>query len=232
MLASGNRKLLSSGFAMVSQTITLTGSALKLLLAATELSRKGPTFSAEELAVAAWESDRQAFGLKGFSELHPNYNKVLVLLMGSKGLIARGYLKKEAQKLYSVTEKGRKVVKVTPQEPETRLTREQERQLLHFLNSRALEKVVSGPVAELYFTDCLAFWGLTEVSSPDEIRARIAAQEELVQAVAQLLEEHDVTLSNGRVIRRGELGQIRRTAETIQVRFLRHLNMLLKGKKP
>jgi hypothetical protein len=217
---------------MASRTLALTGSASKLLRAATELSKRGPTFSAEELAVAAWESDRQAFGLKGFSELHPNYNKVLVLLMGSKGLIARGYLKKEAQKLYSVTAKGRKLVKSTPQEPDTGLTREQERQLLHYLNSKALEKVVSGPVSDLYFTDCLAFWGVTEVASPGDIRAKIAAQEDLVETLEPLLEGGDITLSNGRSIRRTDLGQVRRIAETIQVRFLRHLNLLLTGKKP
>jgi hypothetical protein len=217
---------------MASQTLTLTGSASKLLRAAAELSRRGPTFSAEELAVAAWESDPQAFGLKGFSELHPNYNKVLVLLMGTKGLIARGYLKKEAQKLYSVTEKGRMVQKHTPQEPGTRLTREQERQLLHLLNSEALEKVVSCPASDLNFTDCLAFWGVTEVASPGDIRAKIAAQENLVETLEPLLEERDITLSNGRSIRGADLEQVRRTAETIQVRFLRYLNLLLKGKKP
>jgi hypothetical protein len=216
---------------MASQTITLTGSGLKLLLAANELSRRGPTFSAEELAVAAWESDRQAFGLKGYRDLHPNYNSVLVLLMGSKGLVARGYLKKEAQKLYSVTEKGRKVVKHTAGEPQTRLTREQERQLLHLLNSKALEKVVSGPVSDLYFKECLAFWGLTEASSPEEMRAKIAAQGKLVQALGPLLEDKDITLSNGRAMRSDDLELIRRTAETIHVRFLRHLNLLLKGKK-
>jgi hypothetical protein len=213
---------------MASQTITLTGSALKLLLAANELSRRGPTFSAEELAVTTWESDQQAFGLKGYHDLHPNYNKVLVLLMGSKGLVARGYLKKEAQKLYSLTERGRKAVKHTAPEPQTRLTREQERQLLHFLNSKA----VSGPVSELRFAECLAFWGLTEASSPEEVRAKIAAQENLVQTVEPLLEEQDITLSNGRSIRRNDLEQVRQTAEAIQVRFLRHLNLLLKGKKP
>jgi hypothetical protein len=217
---------------MAAPTITLTGSALKLLSAANELGRRRATFSAEELAVAAWESDREAFGLKGFHEAHLNFNKVLVLLMGSKGLVARGYLKKEGQKLYSVTNRGRKAARQIAEEPHTGLTAGEERQLLRFLKSEALEKVVSGLVSDLNFTECLTFWGVSEACSSEEIRVKIAGQEDLVHALEALLDEQEITLSNGWVIRRNDVDQVRRTAKTIQVRFQRHLNMLLKGNKP
>ena len=76
----------------------------KILLAADQLDKTGQSpFSAEALTVAAWQKFPKTFGLKGYTELHPDNNKILAAIMGEKGLARRGWLSKMGQKLYALT---------------------------------------------------------------------------------------------------------------------------------
>src|ERR1700689_3173266 len=84
----------------------------KILLAAFQLEEQGQSpFSAEALVVAAWQKFPRTFGLKGYSDLYPDSNKVLTSIMGEKGLARRGWLVKMGQKLYNLTRDGREVVR-------------------------------------------------------------------------------------------------------------------------
>src|SRR5207248_3215404 len=75
----------------------------KILLAAFELEEQGQSpFSAESLVVAAWQKFPKTFGLKGYSDVYPDSNKVLASIMGVKGLAHRGWLVKMGQKLYAM----------------------------------------------------------------------------------------------------------------------------------
>ena len=78
----------------------VSGSSVALLLAAGEMQG---TFTAEDLIVSVWKRDTKVFGLKGYTNQYPDSNKVLAALMGEKGLVARGWLKKEGPKMYSAT---------------------------------------------------------------------------------------------------------------------------------
>lgn len=53
-------------------------------------------FSNEQLAVAAWEYDPAAFGLRGFEHAHPNLNLVMAKLCGPTGLTGRGLIERAA----------------------------------------------------------------------------------------------------------------------------------------
>src|SRR6266852_5081100 len=118
----------------------------KILLAASQREEEGQSpFSAEALIVVSWQKFPKTFGLKGYTDLYPDSNKVLSSIMGVKGLANRGWLLKMGQKLYSLSRDGRLVVRNLLQDgdPETasptaqKLTREQEKFLLHLFGSTA-----------------------------------------------------------------------------------------------
>src|SRR5947207_9807614 len=80
----------------------------KILLAADTLDKEGQSpFSAEALIVACWQKFPRTFGLKGYTELYPDSNKVLSSIMGERGLTKRGWLLKMGQKLYSLSRDGK-----------------------------------------------------------------------------------------------------------------------------
>ena len=84
----------------------------KILLAADTLDQSGQSpFSAEALIVASWQKFPKTFGLKGYTELYPDSNKILSSIMGEKGLAKRGWLVKMGQKLYALTREGRGVAR-------------------------------------------------------------------------------------------------------------------------
>src|SRR5437868_7034435 len=84
----------------------------KILLAAFDLEEAGHTpFSAEALIVSVWKKFPDTFGLKEFSDQYPDSNKVLVGLMGKRGLAWRGWLAKLGQKQYALTREGRQMVR-------------------------------------------------------------------------------------------------------------------------
>ncbi len=67
-------------------TIRLTKEDM-ILLAANKLEVR--PFTAEDLAVAAWQLSHDMFGLDGFKAQYPNNNAVLCCLMGKRGLVAK-----------------------------------------------------------------------------------------------------------------------------------------------
>ena len=89
----------------------------KLLLAAADLDAEGkPRFSAEDLVVAAWRRDPEAFGLAGYPDEEtgrprfPNSNRVFAEIMGSKPIRKQGLLMKAGTKMFAITEAGRQRV--------------------------------------------------------------------------------------------------------------------------
>jgi hypothetical protein len=123
----------------------------KILVAAHHLDEQGQSpFSAEALIVASWQKFPKTFGLKGYSELYPDSNKVLSSIMGVKGLASRGWLIKMGQKMYSLTREGKQVVhrildggepvSPAPARGHTKLSRDQEKILLRLFETSAVEK--------------------------------------------------------------------------------------------
>ena len=71
---------------------------------------KGP-FALALLVVHAWGRHYEEFGLEGCESDHPDSAKVASIVMGQRGLVARGYLEKVRPKVYRVTERGREWVR-------------------------------------------------------------------------------------------------------------------------
>src|ERR1700722_12953692 len=139
----------------------------KILLAAYQLEEGGQSpFSAEALIVSAWQNYPRTFGLKGYTELYPDANKVLSTIMGEKGLAKRGWLIKMGQKLYAMTREGRQIVRRLQQEEDEpappsaplQLNSEQDKLAQSLLGSTAWTKFREGRKMELNFADACRFW--------------------------------------------------------------------------
>ena len=63
-------------------------------------------FTAEELLVASWRRNPEAFGLRGFEREHPDSNKLYTRLDGRDGLVARGLFVKAGERVLRLTSAG------------------------------------------------------------------------------------------------------------------------------
>jgi len=209
----------------------------KILLAADHLDKQGHSpFSAEALTVTAWQKFSKTFGLKGYTDHHPDSNKILTSIMGEKGLVRRGWLVKMGQKLYALTRDGRLVVRRVMLEEEdappaelhsaVKVGRSQERFLLEVLESSAFQKFDENRKADLTFADASRFWGITENMKGDIIDERLHDVCQQLLEVDQLLDDSSAILSNGREITAGDIRALSNIHRYMVDRFDRHLSLL------
>ena len=206
----------------------------KILLAAHQLEQEGQSpFSAEALIVASWQKFPKTFGLKGYTDLYPDSNKVLSSIMGEKGLTRRGWLVKMGQKLYALTREGRQVTGRLLQGGEApaaaagvKLTRELEKFLLGLLNSVALEKYTEDRKQELTFADASRFWGITDSMHGDVLDSRMNRFRAQLSDLDRLVGTDSVDLSNGRNVSADDIAQLTVLHDYLEERFARHLNLL------
>jgi hypothetical protein len=205
----------------------------KILLAAETLDKQGQSpFSAETLIVESWKRFPRTFGLKGYVEHHPDSNKILSSIMGEKGLVRRGWLVKMGQKMYSLTQDGRRVVRRITQDDEplpsnlVKVSRDQEHFLLRLLESGAWEKFEQNRKAELTFADACRFWGVTENMKGDALDERIGQFNHQLAEPERLFADGDGPLSNGRHVDAGEVRVLTNIHRYMEDRFDRHLNLL------
>src|SRR5579875_20937 len=78
----------------------------RILSCAAELDRERGTFTAEDLVVRCWERFPDTFGLQGYADKHPDSNRVLTNIMGTKGMRGKGWLRKVGEKQYRLTSAG------------------------------------------------------------------------------------------------------------------------------
>lgn len=207
----------------------------KILLAAHHLEEQGQSpFSAEALVVSAWQKFPKTFGLRGYTDQHPDSNKVLSCIMGERGLARRGWLVKMGQKLYALTREGRQVVRRMQQgdgEPPpgrstVKLSKEQEKSLLALLAASALEKVDEGRKEELTFADACRFWGITENLHGEALDARLDRIRGQLTDFAHVIGTGSAELSNGRSISMDDLAVLSQVHDYLEERFSRHLTLL------
>jgi hypothetical protein len=207
----------------------------KILLAAFELEEQGQSpFSAESLVVAAWQKFPKTFGLKGYSDVYPDSNKVLASIMGVKGLAHRGWLVKMGQKLYAMTREGRQSVRrllnagepTTAEEQPVKLSRDQEKFLLGLLNSTAVQKYQEGTKNELTFADACRYWGITESMNVATLDAKLDHLRGTLGDLDRLLSKGNAVLSNGRSISSEDLDLLCAVRAYLEERFSRHLSLL------
>ncbi len=210
----------------------------KILLAAFALEEAGQTpFSAEALIVSAWKKFPTTFGLREFSEHYPDSNKVLVGLMGERGLARRGWLAKLGQKQYALTREGRQSVRRMLGEDDRpierkpsgtiTLARDQEKLLLTLLASTAWEKFLEGRQKETTFADACRYWSITENLSGNDLDNRLQAFRTTLTSLDRLLgASGEAVLPGGRSVSGDEVGRLDQLHAYLEQRFGRHLGLL------
>ena len=207
----------------------------KILLAAYHLELEGQSpFSAEAIIVAAWQKFPRTFGLKGYTDLYPDSNKVLTSIMGAKGLPTRGWLVKMGQKLYALSREGKDVAKrlMEGEEPAAaaegpvKLSRDQEKFLQHLFDSAALEKYNEGRKPDLTFGDACRYWEITDSMSRDALNARLSRVPTQLADLERLLRHGDAELSTGRSVSKEDVAHLADFHQYLEERFSRHLNLL------
>jgi hypothetical protein len=206
----------------------------KILVAADSLDQAGQSpFSAEALIVASWKKFPKTFGLKGYTELYPDSNKILSSIMGEKGLAKRGWLVKTGQKQYALTREGRSVVrKVTLEEDEAapanllRLTRDLERFIQGLMDSSAYQKFEENRKGDLTFADACRFWGVTENMKGEALDDRLALVQTNLDELDRQFADADAQLANGRPVTAGDIRLLTNIHRYMEDRFDRHLNLL------
>jgi hypothetical protein len=206
----------------------------KILLAALELEEQGQSpFSAEALIVAAWQKFPKTFGLKGYTEVYPDSNKVLSSIMGVRGLAGRGWLAKMGQKLYVLSRDGRQLVRrllndgsAPPVEDAVKVSRDQEKFLNALWATPAIEKYNEGRKMEITFIEACGFWGVNESMKGDAVKARMDHHRAELAGLERLLTIGDATLSNGRSVGLADVNRLHDVNGYLEERFARHLNLL------
>jgi hypothetical protein len=212
----------------------------KILLAAFDLEEAGQTpFSAEALIVSVWKKFPGTFGLKDFSDKYPDSNKVLVGLMGKRGLAWRGWLAKLGQKQYALTREGRQMVRrllegEQEEKPKERhesniisLTREQEKFLQTLFASTAWSKFSEGQAKEASFADACRYWGITENLSGHDLDTRLRVFRTTLTGLDRLLGVNgEAILPGGRSVSGDEVGRLDQLHAYLEQRFGRHLALL------
>lgn len=85
----------------------MTSSKVVLLAAYRIATRTGePRLDLATLVVEAWRLDRARFGLPGHEQCYPHSNRVIVELVRTRSVCAKGWLRRLSPKLYCLTESG------------------------------------------------------------------------------------------------------------------------------
>lgn len=80
----------------------------KILLIADCLTTAGRTpFHIGTLVVETWYVYPDEFGLHGYEQKYPNANVVISAVVGKRGMVVRGWLRKVVENTYALTETGK-----------------------------------------------------------------------------------------------------------------------------
>lgn len=214
----------------------------KLLLAAADLEAQGKShFSAEDLVVAAWRRDPEAFGLAGYPDEEtgrprfPNSNRVFVEIMGSKPVRKQGLLVKPAPKTFALTEAGRQRAALLSGRDDglgsvkASLPRETVRDLQKLLSSRAVKKLLDGRKDEITFTDAAGFWGISARSSAMEFSGKTGHVEATLKVAAQHAAKGPIALKHGGTpLDAGDIRQLLGLHEEMLERFAAEISYIKK----
>jgi len=206
--------------------------AEKITLAARDLEDAGRTpFSLETLVVAAWQADPKALGLRGFEAQHPDSNRVIVALAGPKGLVGRGWLRREGEKIYRLTAEGRGVCcrllgEPPPPPAVVGLGAAQKAMLARLVDHPVAVKMDHGGKAELKFADACDFWGLSPRTRPADVAPFLERFRANLRALAARVEEGEARLPSGRAVAPADLRFLANLHEWLLERFERQLHLL------
>lgn len=139
-----------------------------------------PTFTQEDLVVAAWNLDKEEMGLKGHKDTQADARKLQNYLYGKYGMIPRGFLAWVGDSL-CITPKGlEQIGKTVVEEDVATISVDTDYLLRKLEQSEAYKLFSDGKSRAVTCTMALAAWG-KKASDPDrEIANRVTQLEEVL----------------------------------------------------
>jgi len=150
-------------------------------------------FTAEDLVVAAWRQDKQAFGLRGHEENYPDSNKVYTKLDGQAGLVTKGWLQKSGDRTLRLTIGGLARAAELQGSGEIdlqgKLDRKLQEEVGRILNHPEFQSWLKDRTKPSKFRGAGHFWDIAPGTPSSVVRSRIISVEITLAAAAQALEE-------------------------------------------
>jgi hypothetical protein len=179
----------------------------KILQAAMAINGENETFTAEDLIVSSWKLYPDVFGLQGYADKHPDSNKILSNIMGSKGLREKKWIRKVGEKKYRITEAGKEAYRNlantnTESSHSAGLSREIKVILSKLLKTKALEKFKTGQQENLNFSDACMFWNISVRSNAALLESRLKDFEVALSVAENLMadsKQDKISLVHGEV---------------------------------
>ena len=221
-------------------TETMTNPQRILKAASTLTSQGAAPFSAESLVVEAWTTCPTAFGLRGYEAKHPDCNKSLCLIVGKRGLVAKGYLKRVGPKVYALTPQGQRAaeqcngtepllpLEAKPAEPEKGIPVKLSRFLEAAQESDAWIKYDEGRVKEITVTDATRLWGINQLTGNRITSAMQTFTDELREL--EMAADGKAVTREGRVIEPSEVRALANLHDTLLGRFERCIEVMKRRK--
>lgn len=218
------------------------GNAGHVMDAARKLSEGGNSFSLELLTVTAWTDNKNKFGITGFEGQYPDINKVCCLIMGVRGLVARGLLAKTAPKQYKLTEAGKQWFADRPVSasitPKLRLVRSphdstikiplhEQTELTRLILSPSFSHWKEFQWDNISSKEGLAFWmGTDERYQWPYLHDAMQRVRELLTTMRRRLKgAKTVVLSNGQEIGKKEIVQLWECHSLLADKFKKHIKL-------
>jgi len=193
----------------------------------------GRTFTAEELAVAAWREDKTSFGLRGYENEYPDSNKLFKSIDSKGGLVAKGLIVKVGDRTFQISGGGVAAgSQLMPSNEEQQLKLERD-------VGAAVNKLVSHPAFSEWLKDrskpsrfsvAGQFWGIAPGTPARVVRDRMANVEAILRQAHQYMVSRGVSTlykEKNRVL--CEMQDIERCLEfndAIKQRFAKELEIL------
>ncbi len=167
------------------------------------------TFTAEDLAVAAWQRDHVAWGLRGYEQQYPDVDKLRKELdsrgaregTAATGLVSAGLILRVGQRMYRLTPTGlAAAAEVVGARPEAR--GKADRILADavgaILSHSVFRAWLKDPSYPKHFRDAGHFWGVAPGTPPKVIQSRILDVERTLEKALGLLDAGGVEEIAGR----------------------------------
>ena len=177
----------------------------KLLIAAVERTH-GDTdvsFTIEDLAVWAWERDRNAWGLRGYETKYPDLDKVRKDMgargADSPGLVQLGWVERIDPRLYRLTTVGMaeyaalsSSMSTEVSELQDKASRKLESEIRRILEHTVFRQWLANSSKPKYFRDAGHFWGIAPGTPANVVRNRVGSVDRILSSARSLLDEKGV----------------------------------------
>jgi hypothetical protein len=175
-----------------------------ILLAADDLMAQGMAeFSEWDLTVAAWNRDRNRFGLRGYAQTHPDHKRVMMEIMGKKpqNPLHLGLMEKIRPNFYRLTPLGRAEAARLRREPNAKPERAKDTTPVEpdhydlvsgFIHHAAFRRWKEDPEEPRRFAEAAAFLGIDPREKGAALAARFREVVQIVRNAIRWCNKHDV----------------------------------------